>query len=212
MARPSGRVFYASLPALLFAGVLLAAYVVLSPALQGGFLFDDEPNLSDLGAYGGVVDWASFKAYVLSGFSGPTGRPLAMMSFLIDDYTWPSAPYAFKRTNLLLHLLNYAALVWASLNLGRLFRLSEQRAAWLAVLNASLWVLHPLLISTTFYVVQRMAMLAATFSFLALAAYLHGRRLWPERPRRALIWMSASITLGTLTPPSVRKTAPCCRC
>ncbi len=196
--RPLGRVFFHWPPALAFAALFFLALWILRPGLGGGFLFDDEPNLSALGAHGGVVDWATFKAYVSGGIAGPTGRPLALVSFLIDDNTWPSHPGAFKRTNLALHLLNFTALVWATLLLARLHGWEERRAAWLAVLAAGAWALHPFLVSTTFYVVQRMALLAATFSFLALVGYLHGRLLFPHRPRQGMLWMGASLTLGTL--------------
>ncbi len=200
--RPSGRVFFACWPdlgvALAFALAMGLALWVSAPALDGGFLFDDIPNLSDLGAYGGVEDWGTFKAFVLGGFSGPTGRPLAMLSFLLDDNNWPSYAASFKHTNLALHLLAYCLLVWATLEVARFYGWTEKQAQWLAVLNASAWLLHPLLVSTTFYVVQRMAILSALFVFAGLAGYLHGRMMWPTSPRRALLWMGGSLALGTL--------------
>lgn len=198
-ARATARVFFGPTAPGWALLLLLALIAVLQgPALQGGFLFDDEPNLRDLGAYGGVETWETLRAYLFGGFAGPSGRPLSLLSFLIDDFTWPSTPENFKRTNFLLHLLNVALLAWASLQLMRLRGCTERTAAWTAVLAAGLWGLHPYLISTTFYVVQRMAMLAATFSFAALAAYLHGRLLLASRPRAALIWMGAALVLGTL--------------
>ncbi|TSE27979.1 hypothetical protein Tther_02466 [Tepidimonas thermarum] len=197
--RAPARVFFAdAAPAAALLLLLLAIAVLQWPALAGGFLFDDEPNLRDLGAYGGVASWPTLRAYLFGGFSGPSGRPLALLSFLLDDFTWPSTPENFKRTNLLLHLLNVALLTWASFKLMRLRGCTERTAAWTAVLAAGLWGLHPYLISTTFYVVQRMALLAATFSFAALAAYLHGRLLLASRPRAAIMWMGVALALGTL--------------
>lgn len=197
--RAPARVFCADLaPAVALLLLLFAIAALQWPALSGGFLFDDEPNLRDLGAYGGVESWATLRAYLTGGFAGPTGRPLALLSFLLDDFTWPSTPENFKRTNLLLHLLNVVLLAWASFKLMRLRGCGERMAAWIAVLTAALWGLHPYLISTTFYVVQRMALLAATFSFAALAAYLHGRALLATRPRAALVWMGVALALGTL--------------
>jgi tetratricopeptide (TPR) repeat protein len=197
-ARATARVFFGPTAPGWALLLLLALIAVLQgPALQGGFLFDDEPNLRDLGAYGGVETWETLRAYLFGGFAGPSGRPLSLLSFLIDDFTWPSTPENFKRTNLLLHLLNVALLAWATLKLTRFYGLDARRAAWAAFWAAAFWGLHPLLISTTFYVVQRMAMLAATFSLSGLVAYLHGRSLWPERPRAALTWMVVGLGAGT---------------
>jgi tetratricopeptide (TPR) repeat protein len=196
--RPERRVFFElCAPAAVLLMALATAGWALAPGLAGGFLFDDFPNLEPLGHYGGVVDWNGVRAYLASGFAGPTGRPLALASFLIDANDWPAHPYGFKRTNLLLHLLNGLALTWATLKLAQLFGLPQRRALWLAVLNGSVWLLHPLLVSSTYYVVQRMAMLSATFSFFALAAYWHGRALLPRQPRAALSFMGASLVIGT---------------
>ena len=90
-------------PSVLFVIFFVAALVVYWHGLIGPFLFDDEPNLKALGDVGGVHDWTSLKGYILSGWSGPTGRPLSLLSFLIDDNTWPSVATPFKYTNLCIH-------------------------------------------------------------------------------------------------------------
>jgi tetratricopeptide (TPR) repeat protein len=169
------------------------------PGLSGPFLFDDYANLPALGAFNGVRDWATFKLYLFGNQSGPTGRPLAMLSFLIDDNNWPSDPRAFKYTNLMLHLLNGALLFWLCLKLLRaLFTDSEVRPLWIALLAAGGWLLHPLHASTVLYPVQRMAMLSTLFVLAGLLAYAHGR-LGIDRDRRsAYAWMSAGLILGTL--------------
>jgi len=177
--------------------LLLLGLTVYSPGLSGGFLFDDFPNLSKMGQYGEVRGWNEFRSFVFGGFAGPLGRPVSLASFLLDDWAWPSAAYGFKRTNLLIHLLTALALCWATLNLLRLYGVEERKAAWMAVLNMGIWLLHPYLVSTTLYVVQRMAQLAALFMFAGLAGYLNGRRLLPARPLWAYVWMTASLVLGT---------------
>ena len=34
------------------------------------------------------------------------GRPVSLMSFTLDGQNWPTDPYPFRITNLLLHLAN----------------------------------------------------------------------------------------------------------
>lgn len=180
-----------------FATLLITVLCYWS-GLEGGFLFDDTPNLKDLGAYGGVTDWESFKSFVFGGWSGPTGRPLSLLSFLIDDNNWPSQAARFKPTNLAIHLICGLLLLWATLLTLRFYGAEESTAQWLAVFSASCWLLHPYLASTTLYVVQRMAQLAALFVFAGITGYLHGRLMLATRPRAAYGWMGCSLVVGTL--------------
>lgn len=172
--------------------------IVYRPGLGGGFLFDDFRNLEDLGAYGGIRDWETFSSFVLGGWSGPAGRPLSLLSFLIDDTNWPSEAARFKPTNLAIHLLCGLFLIWATLSLLRVYGVPEAKAQWFAVFSGACWLLHPYLVSTTLYVVQRMAQLAALFVFAGLTGYLHGRRLLPSRPAAATLWMGGSLVIGTV--------------
>ena len=88
------------------AALLLIAGLCYLPGLNGGFLFDDFVNLDALGKRGPIDNAPAFWRYITSGTADPTGRPLALLSFLIDARDWPADPAPFLRTNLLLHLLN----------------------------------------------------------------------------------------------------------
>src|SRR5688572_21721234 len=94
-----------AIPAFLLPLTLLLAGATLWPALGGPFLFDDLGNLERLAIVGGELDWDHVRDYLAS-FPGAVGRPLAALSFLLNDLGWPSDPWSFKLTNLLLHLLN----------------------------------------------------------------------------------------------------------
>lgn len=174
------------------------------PGLKGDFLFDDYVNLPALGANGPITHWATFWQYITSGQADPTGRPLALLSFLIDAHDWPAAPYPFKRTNLLLHLLNGVMLGLLLMRLGKLAiptttPRQRERIALAGVLGASLWLLHPLMVSTTLYIVQREAMLAATFTLLGLLLWLKGRQdLLCGRRLAGWTWMIAGLWGCTL--------------
>jgi len=146
--------------------IVLLACAGYWPGLHGGFLFDDFGNLPVLGATGPVDNWPTFWRYITSGAADPTGRPLTLLSFLLDARNWPAEPYPFKRTNLILRLL---------IRLGRMLVAEPPRYRIAALMATALWLLHPLWVSTTLYIVQREAMLPATCVLTGLLIWLHGR-------------------------------------
>ncbi|OZB61122.1 MAG: hypothetical protein B7X39_02150 [Lysobacterales bacterium 14-68-21] len=173
------------------------------PGLHGGFLFDDFANLPVLGAQGPITHWTTFWQYITSGQADPTGRPLSLLSFLIDAHDWPASPFPFKRTNLIIHLLNGSLLAVLLARLGQNHQPQDERHRWRATLAgglaAALWMLHPLMVSTTLYVVQREAMLAATMTLTGLLMWLVGRRaVLVGDIRTGWLWMVAGLWGGTL--------------
>jgi len=159
---------------LLSLGLLLAC-IAYWPGLSGGFLFDDFGNLPALGATGPVHNAPTFWRYITSGTADPTGRPLTLLSFLLDARDWPTSPYPFKRTNLVLHLINGTLLFHLLKRLGEFLSLDSRRIHIAALVGSVIWLLHPLWVSTTLYIVQREAMLPATFAISGLLFWLHGR-------------------------------------
>jgi len=97
----------------------------------------------------------------------------------------------------LLHLANGALLFALLRQLGRRLDGASARTDAAALLGAGLWLLHPLLVSTTLYIVQRQAMLSTTFVLLGLLAWGRGRRLLDASPRAGTAWMLGGIGLGT---------------
>lgn len=185
------------------AGFVLTGLVAWAywPGLSGPFLFDDFGNLDVLGAYGRIHNWPTFLYYLTSGNADPTGRPVALLSFLLDAHDWPADPWPFKRTNLLLHLLNGGLLAWviARLQAG-LHRRNPAFVAspWTPLLAAALWAAHPFFVSTTLYVVQREAMLPMTFTLLALLAWDRAVLAFAAS-RNARGWCWTVLGVGTAT-------------
>ncbi|GLQ93204.1 tetratricopeptide repeat protein [Dyella acidisoli] len=191
---------------LLLTGLLIATAIVYYPGLRGGFLFDDYANLPALGSDGPINNWPAFWQYITSGTADPTGRPLTLLSFLLDAHNWPADPLPFKRTNLVLHLLNGALLACLLRVLGRMLLpdANQRRVDTAALLGAEFWLLHPLFVSTTLYIVQREAMLPTTFTLLGLLAWLHGRTALQKGSRLSgaawtLCGLLACTLLGTLS-------------
>jgi len=173
--------------------MLLIAFLVYRPGLSGSFLLDDLPNLQQMGDDGGVVDGQTALNYVFGNRSGPAGRPVSMASFLLDGQDWPAPASRFKYTNLMIHLLCGLLVTWFSLLIFRIVRLRENTAQLLALLVAALWLLHPLNVSTTLYVVQRMTQLMLLFSLAALVLYLKGRLLLQDKPYKGMMIMSLGL-------------------
>lgn len=184
-------------PVAVLAAAMAATVFVYWNGLRGPFLFDDFANLPALGEFGRLDSVDKILRYLTSGFADPLGRPLAMASFLLDANQWPAEPFAFKRTNLLIHLFN-GVLVYALLARLGAVAADAARARLAAALAAAAWLLHPLLVSTTLYVVQREAMLTATFVLLGLIVYVAGRSRLAEGRRGGTLLMLLGIGGGTL--------------
>ena len=163
-----------------FAFTLLIAtvYGIYSLGFKGPFLFDDFVNLQVMGHQGQIDSWQKAWQFISSGFSGPTGRPIALSSFLLDDYSWPSQPELYKATNTCFHLLTGLLLFWLFLKLGEQLGWDSFRSHSVALLACAIWLLHPLHVSTVLYVVQRMTILASMFSVASLLTYILARGQW----------------------------------
>jgi hypothetical protein len=185
------------LPLLALLAILALTAFVYRAGLHGPFLFDDFANLPSLGETGPVDSFDAFTRYATASFADPTGRPISVVSFLLDARNWPADPYPFKRTNLVLHLLNGALLAWFLTLLSRALDIDRRRAAFAGVLGAALWLLHPFFVSTTLYIVQREAMLPATFMLEGLIAYLYARDRIAAGSFRA-VWL-AGVVLAVAT-------------
>ncbi|QTR53485.1 hypothetical protein [Thiothrix unzii] len=173
---------------------LLAITLFLySSGLHSPFILDDTPNLSSMGQHERLGIWHDLALYILNSNTGPTGRPISLASFYINDSSWSGAVAAdFKYTNLMLHLLNGVLLFWLSMKLAALTSLTDKAKAGLAFGATALWLLHPMQVNTVLYVVQRMTELSALFTLTGLLFYLHGRKQLATSPVKA--W--ASLVLG----------------
>lgn len=160
------------------------------PGLAGDFLFDDYVNLNALARYGGVHDLQTLLFYLTSGIADPTGRPVAMASFLLDAQDWPADPFPFKRTNLLIHLVNGLLLYSVLTALGRQLSEDTSRVRIAALLATALWLMNPLWASTVLYVVQRHAMLATMFVLAGVRSWIGSRNAFDSGRQTRGWWLA----------------------
>ncbi|MEX2474375.1 hypothetical protein [Marinobacter sp.] len=178
-----------------FMSLLGCTWLALSAGLTGPFLLDDFDNLEVL--ENPVTDVDSLKAYLEKGNAGPLGRPISKLSFLINDNAWPSGPFSFKRTNVLIHLL-IGVLIFPLVNIlfSRFFKSST--AGWLSLSVTALWLLHPIQVSTTLYVVQRMTQLATLFTVSGLLFFVYFRLKWAHPSWWELVFLSFGVGAFTV--------------
>ena len=172
--------------------VLLLTVVVYLPGLGGSFIFDDHSNILENAKlqidHLGVDE---LEQALSSGGSGPLGRPVSMLSFALNYYFSGFDAYWFKFTNLAIHIVSGCGLFFLSLLLLRCSKAFEnvpvRTLAWVSIIVAAIWLLHPLNLTAVLYVVQRMAGLSAMFSIFSMLFYTWGR--WRQINGRSGTWM-----------------------
>lgn len=152
--------------------VLVALTVgVYWAGLQGDFFFDDEANILIIESIRlEVLNLPALREAWSSGVAGPGGRPIAQLSFALNHYFSGFDAFAFKATNLAIHLIAgfFVYLLARRLLAARIY----------AGLVAMLWLMHPLQVTSVLYVVQRMTSLSALYLLAGFLLHMMGR----ERP------------------------------
>lgn len=110
---------------------------------------------------------------ILSGSTGPTGRPLSLITFAFQQDQWPDA-YYFKMINLIIHLANSVLVYYIFTLILKKLELKVEYH-WVALVAALLWAVSPIQISSVLYVVQRMTLLSSFFVLCGLVIFLKFR-------------------------------------
>jgi hypothetical protein len=193
----------------LYCFILVSALIVVAyaPGLHGPFVFDDVVNITENPAVK-ITDISLRNLASSVGLDDNPflGRVLARISFALNYYLAGGnlSPYAFKTTNLIIHIANSWLVYLLAL---LLFRQLEHRNGssytgkyhqWLPCLAAAIWAIHPLQLTSVLYVVQRMTSLSAFFVLAGLIVAILGRqRLQDARPF-GLTVMSAGLISGLI--------------
>ncbi|MDR0529521.1 MAG: hypothetical protein LBG69_07940 [Zoogloeaceae bacterium] len=191
-----------SRPALWFAVLLCAIFLVYFPGMTGGFIFDDVGNiLENENLALKKLNFENIWAVSLSGNSGPLMRPVSVLSFALNYYISSGlSPWWMKMTNLCIHLVNTLLVgLFAHGLLSALWRKNKIEgiapAASYAWLVAAIWGLHPLNLTGVLYIVQRMTSLTTLFGLSALCLYLKWRSIEAVSSWRQWVVRGLLITL-----------------
>ncbi len=180
--------------------LIITSWVILSQGVHNQLLLDDTVNFAPLKQIAESPDQRTLKRVILGNRSGPLGRPLSMASFALDAQAWPLDIARIVKHNILLHIATGIGLLWFSFLLFIRIRIPVARSFSLATLVATIWLFHPLLVSTYLYSVQRMTVLAGLFTMLSLITYLKLRPAFYSdgfaRPITAALLLTLPITLA----------------
>lgn len=159
----------------------LAAYC---PAMQGGFIWDDNYYVSDnptLRSSRGLAQiW-------LEPESTPQYYPLVFTSFWVEYHVWGLEPFGYHVVNVILHAVN-AVLLWLMLR-----RLTVP-GAWLA---AALFAVHPVQVESVAWITERKNVLSGLFYFGSAICLLRFFRLSAEEKEQSpqRLWYGAALLL-----------------
>jgi hypothetical protein len=195
-----GRLSSGVIVATVLITLLVTTYLLYQPGLVNLWVFDDHPNLGPLvdDLHAGRTAGDLFDSHLVSG-SGPTGRPVSMLTFILDGLARGPTLDGWKTTSLIIHLACGILVFLVVSQLQRLFD-DAHRSCSLPLLVSAVWLLHPLHVSTVLYTVQRMALLSTMFQLMGLYAYLHARAAYLVSDTPKVVgWLAgavASLLLG----------------
>lgn len=168
----------------LLIALLTLIYFIYLPGTSGAFYYDDFRPLSGLSK---ITNFDTILAFVFLEPSGTLGRPLSMLTFLLNINDWPTTTYrgnssAFFTFNILLHLTNGLLVFLISYLTSQLYRKKDINKAsidsnvsfWVAFATSAFWLVLPMHVSTSLIAIQRMAGLSAFFVFFGIFLYLYG--------------------------------------
>lgn len=178
--------------------VLFGTFHALAQGLPGSFLIDDALRIEPVEP--ASLDTEVLRRHIEATDMAGFGRPVSLTSLFITKHIYGNSPGAFKHENILLHLLTGTVLfllvyrLLASPLLHQQFDTERSRTVF-ALLTATLWLIHPIHVSTVLYAVQRMTILATLFTFLAILFYIIARQA-PLQSRTGLFCMVVALPLS----------------
>jgi hypothetical protein len=180
-----------------------------APGLRGVFVFDSVERVARNDAL--RISAISPEQLLGAAYSGQADYPrrgLAFVSLALNYYLSGQQfdPFVFKLTNLFIHILNgLLVLILARLVIARWWHLANagtdpapsMRFLVLAVVAASVWVLHPIQLTSVLYVIQRMTSLAATWVLIGASVFVVARTRLEERRAHSFALMYGAVIVCT---------------
>lgn len=139
--------------------LLFLVLIAFSPALLGGFVWDDVQYVERNPL---LEDSQGLKQIWLSPKSSPQYYPLTFTTFWVEHHLWGLHPFGYHLDNLFLHAAN-------SLLLWLLLRRIGVPGAWFAAL---VWAIHPVRVESVAWISERKDVLSGFFCLASLLAWV----------------------------------------
>lgn len=175
-AKPVSKKSHPPVSAWLFpVWVGIVTFIVFSPALANGFIWDDRANLVDNPHYRGL-GWVQLR-WMFSSFLLGHYQPLSWMTLGLDYLIWGMDPFGYHLTNLLLHAATAVAFYFLALQLlalGLSIAAAQRDPAIriAAAAAALLFAIHPLRTESVAWVTERRDVLSGLLLACTLLFYL----------------------------------------
>jgi tetratricopeptide (TPR) repeat protein len=198
--------------------LVLLTLVSFSPAIQGGFVWDDDRHAQNKVLQRGVDGladvWVTPSTPPKDGLPGryttPQYYPMTFTSYWVEHQLWGDNPMGYHAVNILLH-------AGSALMLWEILRRLGVPGAWVA---AALFAIHPIQTESVAWVTERKNVLAGAFFFGSLLSYLKFLGIDPSGtdPRRPEgtagtdakpDWQWYGIALGLFACALLSKTIAC---
>jgi len=141
--------------------------------LYGPYLLDDLQSIGPIQA--NDITLTKFISLTFQNETGPLGRPLSIASFILNHIIFGIEPFSYKAVNLALHIIMGVIIGYFVYLLLSLVRPKQKYKLTICLFTATIWLIHPLQVSTVLYPVQRMTILCHLFLLLAINCYLYAR-------------------------------------
>lgn len=148
--------------------LIFFSIIVFLAGSTGPFILDDIGNLNTLTGISSNSFLSDTLYFITNGTTSSLGRPITLLTFAAQHNDWPHNPYAFKIVNIAIHAFN-VCLVFYFLR----FLQIKNTTTVLLLVATLFWAVNPIHVYTVLYTVQRMTLLACTFSLIALIIYCH---------------------------------------
>ncbi|MCZ6563772.1 MAG: tetratricopeptide repeat protein [Deltaproteobacteria bacterium] len=171
-------------------GVLLIGAAFL-PALQNGFVWDDDRNFLLNPHYRGLG--LDELRWMFTPFWGHY-TPLTWLTLGLDYLLWGMDPWGYHLSNVLLHVATAVAFYFLTIQLLRLATGDggKDKALWAGAAFAALFfAVHPLRVESVAWITERRDVLSGLFYVLTILAYLRA----VDRVGQGARWYWVSVVL-----------------
>jgi tetratricopeptide (TPR) repeat protein len=164
----------------LLAGLLLLiTLIAYIPAIQGGFVWDDDRYVTENQSLGSLQ---GLKKIWINPSSTPQYYPLVFSTFWLEYRLWGLRPTGYHLVNVLLHAVS-------ALLLYRLLLYLNLPGAWLA---AAVFALHPVQVESVAWVTERKNVLSGFFYFASAFCLFRFFGIAGAREKKSGLWWYCS--------------------